>query len=169
MTVETVSDVAAAQVRRWRKQRGLQVADLAARCKELGSGQLTENVIENIESGRRAGGKRRRDITVDELLNLAVALNVAPVHLLVPVDDQTAAYPIVGGVLARRLGVRAWIRGVGPIDPDADPREFHSAVPRGEFYWPASETQGAVQQGAPLTPAESERLTGPIETEGDGA
>jgi transcriptional regulator with XRE-family HTH domain len=154
MTVKTVSDVLAAQIRHWRKQRRLQVADLAARCRELGEGQLTENVIENIESGRRAGGKRRRDVTVDELLTLAVALNVAPVHLLVPVDDPDAAYPVIGGVLARRFGVRAWIRGIGPIDPDADPREFGAAVPRGEFYWPTyTDHEGvqihATQQGPP--------------------
>jgi hypothetical protein len=61
-----------------------QPAELAARCAELGAGHLTENVIENIESGRRdKQGRRRRDVTVDELLTLAVALNVAPVHLLV--------------------------------------------------------------------------------------
>jgi transcriptional regulator with XRE-family HTH domain len=154
MTVETVSDVVAAQVRHWRKQRGWQPGDLAGRCLELGAAHLTENVIENIESGRRAGGKRRRDVTVDELLTLAVALNVAPVHLLVPVDDPAAPYPVIGGILARRFGVRAWIRGVGPIDPDADPRQFHSAVPRGEFYTPphagsSGEHIGAVQQGPP--------------------
>jgi transcriptional regulator with XRE-family HTH domain len=146
MTVETVSDVAAARVREVRKRRGWQPADLAARCAELGAGHLTENVIENIESGRRdKQGRRRRDVTVDELLTLAVALNVAPVHLLVPVDDPDAAYPVIGGVLARRFGVRAWIRGIGPIDPDADPREFGAEVPRKEFYWPTHTDHDGVQ------------------------
>src|SRR5258708_18639732 len=166
MTVEAVSDVTAAQVRHWRKQRGWQPGDLATRCKELGAGQLTENVIENIESGRRGkDGSRRRDVTVDELLVLAIALNVAPVHLLVPVDDPQEPYPaVIGGVIARRFGVRAWIRGVGTIDPDADPREFHSAVPRGEFYWPAftradGEQFGAVQQGPPR-PRTDDHATG---------
>ena len=68
------------------------------------------------------------------------------------------------GVIARRFGVRAWIRGVGTIDPDADPREFHSAVPRGEFYWPAftradGEQFGAVQQGPPR-PRTDDHATG---------
>jgi transcriptional regulator with XRE-family HTH domain len=154
MTVNTASDVAAAQVREWRKRRGLSPADLAARCEALGAGDMTENVIENIESRSARASKRPRPVTVDELLTLAIALNVAPVHLLVPVNDPDAPYPVIGGVRARRFGVRAWIRGVGPIDPDADPREFHSAVPRGEFYTPAGTTSsghfiGATQQGAP--------------------
>jgi len=44
--------------------------------------------------------------------------------------------------------------GIGPIDPDADPREFGAEVPRGEFYWPThTDSSGqqihATQQGPP--------------------
>lgn len=80
-----MSDVVAEKVREQRKARHWRVADLAARCKELDYGDLTENVIENIESGRRdADGKRRRAITVDELYALAKALDTAPMRLLIP-------------------------------------------------------------------------------------
>ncbi len=66
-----------------RKARGWQPADLAARCAELGHEELTENVIENIESGRRdKGGRRRRSVTVDELRVLADALGFSPVDVL---------------------------------------------------------------------------------------
>lgn len=43
---------------------------------------MTDNVIENIESGRRQKGKRRRDVTVDELFTIAEAFGVSPVELL---------------------------------------------------------------------------------------
>ena len=73
----------AARVREARKARGWQVADLAARCAELGHPELTENVLENIESGRRSrDGRRRRAITVDELRVLADALGFSPVDVL---------------------------------------------------------------------------------------
>jgi transcriptional regulator with XRE-family HTH domain len=153
VTEKTPSDVVAERVKEVRKRRGWNNAALAAECAKAGAAQLTENVLENIEHGRRdKAGRRRRTVSVDELLTLAIALNVAPVHLLVPPDDPDEPYPVVGGVQARRFGVRAWIRGIGPIDPDADPREFGAEVPRGEFYWPthtdsSGEQIHATQQG----------------------
>jgi len=154
----TPSDVVAARVREVRGKRDLTVAELAARCAELGAPELTAQALYKLEQ-RRPGKLRPRPVTVDELLTLAVALNVAPVHLLVPVDDPDEEYPVIGGVLARRFGVRAWIRGIGPIDPDADPREFGAEVPRGEFYWPTHTDQDGVQhhatqQGPPRRPRE---------------
>ena len=148
---QSVSDVVAARVREVRGKRHLTVAELAARCAELGAPELTAQALYKLEQ-RRPGKLRPRPVTVDELLTLAMALNVAPVHLLVPVDDPDAAYPVIGGVTARRFGVRAWIRGIGVIDPDADPREFGAEVPRGEFYSPTwtrgdGEQFHATQQG----------------------
>jgi transcriptional regulator with XRE-family HTH domain len=158
----TVSDIVAARIRQVRKRRDLSPADLAGRCAALGAGDLTENVIENIESRSARASKRPRPVTVDELLVLAVALNVAPVHLLVPPDDPDAPYPVTAKVTARRFPVRGWIRGIGPIDPDADDREFYTEVPPGEFYHPAGMSSdgeaftGAVQQGPPRQREESE-------------
>jgi transcriptional regulator with XRE-family HTH domain len=152
---QTVSDVVAARVRDVRAKRKLTVAELAARCAEMGAPGLTANALYKLEGRRNSPAERRpRPVSVDELLALALALNVAPVHLLVPVDDPDAEYPVIGGVLSRRFGVRAWIRGIGPIDPDADPREFGAEVPLGEFYWPTyTDHDGvqihATQQGPP--------------------
>jgi transcriptional regulator with XRE-family HTH domain len=118
-----------------RKRRGWQPADLASRCAELGADGLTEDVIENIESGRRSGGKRRRAVTVDELLALALALNVAPVHLLVPPDDSDEPYQITQTVTATsRFNARAWIRGVFPLSGDR--RDFDTEAPQHEYYSP---------------------------------
>jgi transcriptional regulator with XRE-family HTH domain len=116
----TVSDTTAARVREVRKRRGWQPADLASRCAEL---------------GRRSGGKRRRAVTVDELLALALALNVAPVHLLVPPDDSDEPYQITQTVTATsRFNARAWIRGVFPLSGDR--RDFDTEAPQHEYYSP---------------------------------
>ncbi len=71
-----MSDVVAAKVRALRKARDWQIADLASRS------SLSENQIENIEHGRRKDGKRTRQISVDELFELARALEVGVAALL---------------------------------------------------------------------------------------
>jgi transcriptional regulator with XRE-family HTH domain len=147
------SDVVAARVREVRGKRKLTVAEVADRCAALGAPDLTAQALYKLE-GRRPGKLRPRPVTVDELLVLAAALNVAPVHLLVPPDDPDAPYRVTAKVTTRRFSARAWIRGIGPIDPDADPREFGAEVPRGEFYWPTyTDDDGvqihATQQGPP--------------------
>lgn len=77
MTERQVSDYVAAKIRDARKQRGWNTDDLAGRC------GLTGNIIENIESGRRdRDGRRRRDVTVDELFVISEALDIGPLKLL---------------------------------------------------------------------------------------
>lgn len=73
---DSVSDAVAARVKALRKARGWQMADLASRS------YLTTNVLENIEYGRRKNGKRTRQISVDELFELARALEVGVADLL---------------------------------------------------------------------------------------
>jgi hypothetical protein len=99
MTDETVSDVVAARIREARKARGWLTGDLAARCAGLGHPELTGNVIENIESGRRDGtGRRRRDVTVDELRVFADALGFSPADVLGGLPPGT-----IGGLTADQM------------------------------------------------------------------
>ena len=65
-----------------RKRRGWSARRLAEACAATGSPQLSESVIANIESGRREDGRRRRDVTVDETIAFAKALDVPAIHLL---------------------------------------------------------------------------------------
>lgn len=125
-----------------RKRRGWQPADLAERCRELGAPDLTENVIENIESRSARASKRPRPVTVDELASLALALDVFPVHLLVPVDDDQQPYAVTATVTEPGFRVRGWIRGLFPLrrlPRVGDVRQLWSEVPADEFE--------AMQQG----------------------
>jgi len=98
-----LSDLVAEHVVRLRKRAGLRRDQLAAKCQQLGMDELTEAALANIETGRRHGntGTRRRRVTVDELLGLALALDVPAVSLLadprhsgpVPVTDALALGP----------------------------------------------------------------------------
>jgi transcriptional regulator with XRE-family HTH domain len=91
-TIRT-SDLVAIQVKQLRGRRGLTVKDLAGRCRALGAEELTANVLTNIEV-------RRRDVSVDELFVLALALDAAPVHLLTPSDDQPVDVAVTSSVVA---------------------------------------------------------------------
>ena len=83
-----LSDVVANEVARLRRAAGLTRDDLADLCAKRGL-PLTSSTIANIETGRRdAAGKRRREVTVDELVVLADALRVAPVLLVFPVGQE---------------------------------------------------------------------------------
>lgn len=131
MTEETVSDTVAANIRETRKGCGWKPADLAARCAELGAAGITENVIENIESGRRGpGGERRRDVTVDELLALAYALDIAPVHLITGLDDE-AQLPVSPERSVSATRARQWIRGLSPV-PGVNRHRYELNVPASE-------------------------------------
>ena len=149
------SDVVAARVRQVRNKRDMTVANLAARCAELGAPQLTVQALYKLEGQRESATRRPRPVTVDELLALAAALNCPPVCLLVPPDDSDAPYAVTAAVTEYRFGVRAWIRGTGPLLDDDDPRDFYSELPRGEFYMPGHMTSdgeawvSGTQQGPP--------------------
>jgi transcriptional regulator with XRE-family HTH domain len=75
---ETVSDAVANRVQQLRKRRGWSARRLAEACAATGNPQLTESVVANIECGRRdKQGRRRRDVSVDELVAFARALDVS--------------------------------------------------------------------------------------------
>jgi transcriptional regulator with XRE-family HTH domain len=71
------SDTVAAKIRDLRELLGWSRREMAERC------GLSESVVENIESGRPGDdGNRRRDVTIDELLIIARALDVSLANLL---------------------------------------------------------------------------------------
>lgn len=93
---------------------------------------MTTQAIFNLESGRRKKeGKRRRHVTVDELLTLAYALGVAPIHLLVPIDGEDSPYAVTPNHRSSATVAREWIRGHHVL-PGQDRRVYLSQVPEHE-------------------------------------
>jgi transcriptional regulator with XRE-family HTH domain len=112
VTNSGVSDRVGAKVREHRQRLGLTREQLADRCTELGANNITASVLVNIETGRpdKTTGARRRDITVDEVLVLAYALDVPPVVLFVEPDNQTPL-PITPKTQVSGWDALYWVTG----------------------------------------------------------
>ncbi|MEU2975975.1 helix-turn-helix transcriptional regulator [Streptomyces hirsutus] len=125
----------AERVREVRKKQGLTAAQLAQHCAERGYPELTTQALSNIESGRRdKDGRRRRFVTVDELMTLALVLEVAPVYLLIP-PLPSPEQPLPDDAAELSTVTHVWqgfIKGERPL-PGMDPQRFLSEVPREEF------------------------------------
>lgn len=140
----TSTNTIAQRVQDLRRKRGWSAAALAEECADLGMPALNRSVIANIESGRRPY------VTTDELLTLAYALDVAPVHLLVPLEiNETVDAHRYRATPDRFLSIpvaREWIRGrICP--PGRDPRTYHSEVPRQEWEVPPLSTEQITKAG----------------------
>jgi transcriptional regulator with XRE-family HTH domain len=112
------------RVRQLRDARGWSAMRLAKRLDELGYGRMDRDVIANLENGRR------RTVTVEDWLALALALDVAPVHLLVPPRSEDRL--LVGHLEIDPDLARAWVRGETP-HPEQDDRVFRTEVPDEEW------------------------------------
>jgi transcriptional regulator with XRE-family HTH domain len=120
--MRTIRDTTADNIRTLRRSRGMTQRGLATRVNQLGA-RIDRTAVAKIESGRR-------ELTLPELFQFAWALDVAPVHLLVPADS-TEPIDIGPNMQASPHEVRAWIRGQLPLFQDA--RIYYSAVPKSEF------------------------------------
>jgi transcriptional regulator with XRE-family HTH domain len=130
-TPTTPSETVAHRVREIRRRRDLTVAQLAERCAEKGMPGLTAQAIFNIETTRP--GRPQRPVSVDELLALALALEVFPRDLLVPIDDDpSAGYPVTSTNNPPRGEVRSWVGGERPL-PGQDERLVYAELPPEEW------------------------------------
>lgn len=106
-----LSEVVAEQIARQRKRAGLTHRDLAELCKTLGWPALTASAISNIETGRRdKEGRRRREVTVDELTVIARALEMPPVLLLAPLGEEDQI-EVVPGQKVATFQAYEWLTG----------------------------------------------------------
>jgi transcriptional regulator with XRE-family HTH domain len=100
-------------------RKPLSQTELAGRVTKLGV-TMNRSVVANLESRQ----DRTRRVTIEELFAFALALNVSPLRLLLPVDEdelvavtpETSEYPTF---------VKAWLRGDYPLPRGADHEEFH--------------------------------------------
>jgi hypothetical protein len=80
-----LSDLVALRIRLLRNALGLNRDALALRFNECTpDGWMTADVLTNIETGRVTNDKRRRMVTVDEVVVFAKALGVTPAALMDP-------------------------------------------------------------------------------------
>ncbi|WP_108986970.1 helix-turn-helix domain-containing protein [Streptomyces coelicoflavus] len=111
-------DTIRARTKQLRGHRGWTAAELGARLKPYGL-RWDRSIVANFEAGRR------RTVSVNELLALALVFDVAPVNLLVPVND--APYQVAANRVEDADTVRAWVRGQKPL-PGVDERTFFGEV-----------------------------------------
>lgn len=121
-----LSDVIGQQLQHHRRRLGLSRTDVAVRCAELGWPSLTEPVVGYIETGRPdAAGRRRREVTIDELVILSRALSVAPLELVTGAGARTEV-EILPGLFVTPGRALAWLSGRAPL-----PGQDWSAQPSG--------------------------------------
>jgi transcriptional regulator with XRE-family HTH domain len=100
-------------VRELRGRRGWTAAQLGKQLAEQGV-RWDRFTVAGLESGKR------QNVSVVEFLALASALDVAPVHLLVPLDSEP--YEVTPQRVESADDVRAWVRGEKPLPGTATER-----------------------------------------------
>ncbi|MGW9460069.1 helix-turn-helix domain-containing protein [Streptomyces globisporus] len=118
----------AANVKRLREARGLTLRGLSAALKECGR-PLSADAVNKIENGAANPDRGVRRVDVDDLMALAIVLNVNPSALLLPPDDSSATLVELfpgrhsdgGEVRATASRVWNWADGAEPLfgHPDA--------------------------------------------------
>jgi transcriptional regulator with XRE-family HTH domain len=138
--VEAVTPVEAirTRVREARNRKGMTAQELADRLK--GSGvPWDRGTVTKLETGHR------QNVTVVELLALARALDVAPIHLLVPLEDG-GNYMATPNEPVKVERARYWIRGIVPLGR-TEMRIFRTEVPVAELRaWDPEAEDGSGQQ-----------------------
>lgn len=71
-----------------REERGWSVQKLANKCAEVGAPQLNRNVLVNLQTGKR------RFLSTDELIALALAFDMSPGRLLLPTEPVRTSVPL---------------------------------------------------------------------------
>lgn len=115
----------AANVRRVRESRGWSTYELAKKLKD-GGRPVSPSALAKIERGERR-------VDVGDLIALAVALNVAPSGLLLPVDTEPLAEIEVTGRSRAVPALKAWewVDGRDTLD---DPASGHAAYQAHMLY-----------------------------------
>lgn len=132
----TPSDYVGPQVRYFRRRRDWKQQDLVDRLHQLGMRQTgwSQTKIHKLETGKMTR------VLLDDVFELAAALDVAPVYLMTPtvgVSEEGDAFKVwVGGAVSRwpRL-VREWIRGERPLLALGDYASDEEAVTGARFFF----------------------------------
>jgi transcriptional regulator with XRE-family HTH domain len=118
-----LSDVVADQLVRLRRKHGLTREQLAKRLADNGAPGLTSAALANIETGRRdSEGRRRREVTVDELVALAAVLDESPLLLVFPLGADRFTEVLPGRTVSMWPAAQ-WFAGRAglPVAPSWEP------------------------------------------------
>ena len=129
-----------ANVRRLREASNLGYAELARRLKATGRG-IPELGLRRIEEGERR-------VDADDLVALAIALDVSPITLLMPptTDADDAVAMVVGTVTARQLW--RWLAAETPLIGDA-PSDVFGFIWRSVPVWLLGTEYDLIESGLP--------------------
>ncbi|MFE6521893.1 helix-turn-helix domain-containing protein [Streptomyces sp. NPDC057794] len=103
----------AANVKRLRESRGLTLRALSAELKERGR-PLSADALNKIENGDGNEARGIRRVDVDDLMALAVVLDVSPLALLLPHDARGATDITAAGQVDGREAW-TWGRSMNPL------------------------------------------------------
>jgi transcriptional regulator with XRE-family HTH domain len=129
------------RIRELRKRHGWTQQDLADELNRIGA-QTDRAAVAKVELGQRG-------LSLDEMFRYALALDVAPVHLIVPVDDDERLMLGANFVDCTPTELRAWIRGERPFHPQQNTRIYFSEVPEREFDRRLAEVWGEATETPP--------------------
>jgi transcriptional regulator with XRE-family HTH domain len=108
---KTPEQVFGDRLREARKRKDWTQEQLAARLSQLGY-PLSQTMISKLEKGRA------KLTALRNLFALAVALDVSPLNLIVPLeDDEDVPLEVINGIRVPAPVARAWIRGLWGLPP----------------------------------------------------
>ncbi|MGA5108706.1 helix-turn-helix domain-containing protein [Streptomyces pseudogriseolus] len=128
---EEVADptgVVRARVKELRRRKGWTAAELGEQLATRGV-PWNRAIVTNFELGRRPA------VSVQELMALALVLDVAPLNLLVPLDSQPYRVTPEATDVQDSVVVWRWLKGEKPLPgtPTAGARTFYAEVPAVEI------------------------------------
>ena len=133
----TPSEVVSSQLRALRGKRGWKQEELAARLEQLGMPGWRQSKIAKIENGQV------KRLPLEDVFELALALDVAPVYLLVPPSEQMR----FGPKLTRwPQQVRRWLDGSRPLLGRVDYKTDEEAGAGWQFFFFGSRPLGDLRK-----------------------
>jgi len=155
-----LSDVVGERIASLRKAHGVTRDELSSRCGALGW-PLTVAVLTNIETGRRKGAERRREISIDEIAVIARALEIPPVLLCYPVGEPGTT-EVVPGVEGDPWQGARWFCGEATLN-GSDIGSSPGAAPVVLFRRHQALTELLEQTGPMLSPYQKRHMPAEIE------